>query len=109
VIPSRRALNNGNRGGSATGVDRTFDGTAGVQVVNTVNVSLVARAGGNVSRFRDVGADVLQDAHGTLTLLIIGQVPFGWTGVLKIDPDTEEIILEPHWVDATRACAVLAG
>jgi hypothetical protein len=46
---------------------------------------------------------------GTLTLLIIGEVPFEWTGVLKIDPSTEEVILEPHWIDTTRVCAVLAG
>ena len=89
---------------------REFERDQGVQVVNTVNVSLVAQAGDNVFRFRDVGADVVQVApDGTLTLLIIGQVPFSWTGVLKIDPTTEEVILEPHWVDTTRACAVLAG
>jgi hypothetical protein len=89
---------------------REFQSDTGVQVVNTVNVSLVAESGDNVFRFRDVGADVVQLApDGSLTLLIIGQVPFGWTGVLKLDPTTEEVILEPHWVDSTRACAVLAG
>jgi hypothetical protein len=96
---------------TATGMvtRRVFQRDAGVQTLNTVNISLVAHAGENEFRFRDVGADVQQLANGTLTLLIIGQVPFGWTGVLKIDVATDEIVLEPHWVDAARACAALAG
>jgi hypothetical protein len=87
----------------------TFDGN-GVQVVNTISVSLVARAGDNVFRFRDVGADVLQDANGTLTVLIIGQIPFGWTGVLKFDDATGEVVHEPHhWLDTTAVCAALTA
>ncbi len=83
---------------------------SGLQFVGTINVSLVATAGDNSFRFKDVGADVAQAGpDGSLTLLITGQVPFGWTGVLKLDPVTEEIVLEPHWVDATRACAALTS
>jgi hypothetical protein len=87
---------------------RTFDGN-GVQSVNTISVSLVARAGDNEFRFRDVGADIIQEANGTLTALVIGKIPFGWNGVLKIDVATDEIVLEPHWVDATAACAALTA
>ena len=88
---------------------RTFDRVTGVQVVNTVNLSLTARSGDNWFRFRDVGADVVQNAGGTLTLLIIGQVPFDFRGVLKIDLATGDVIHEPHFVDADRACAALTS
>ena len=55
--------------------------------VNTVNVLVTLSANGNTYTLRDVGADVakvLKD--GTFQLAIVGQVPFGFTGVLKIDP-----------------------
>ncbi len=89
-------------------IRRTFAGT-GVQSVNTVNFGLVASAGGNSIRFRDVGADVVQSANGTLTLMIIGQVPFDFRGVLKIDLATGDVVLEPHWINADRACAALTA
>jgi hypothetical protein len=91
---------------------RTFDDRAtGAQSVNSLNIELVARAGDNTFNFRDVGADVVQAGpDGSLTLLIIGQVPFEFSGVLKIDLLTEEIILEPsHLIDTSRACAALTA
>ena len=70
-------------------------------------------ANGNTFALHDVGADVarvLKD--GTIQLAIIGQVPFGFTGVLKIDPETEEVSHEPqHDTEASdleAACAALA-
>ena len=45
-------------------------------------------------------------------LMIIGQVPFDFIGVLKLDPDTGEAILEPHHSIADRlddACAALTA
>ena len=40
--------------------------------------------------------------------MIVGQVPFEFTGVLKVNPDTGEVILEPqHTVDTTRVCRLL--
>jgi hypothetical protein len=86
---------------------REFGGN-GVLSVNTINLAGVASAGDNSFRFRDVGADVLQNAAGTLTILIIGQVPFGFHGVLKIDVATDTVVHEPHWVDTTRVCAALS-
>ena len=79
--------------------------------VRTINVGLTATAGDNTFRFRDVGADTLRiEPDGTLVLSIIGQVPFDFTGVVKIDLNTGETILEPHhFVDATRACAALTA
>ena len=88
-----------------------FMGEDGKGVLNvfTLNVSLVARAGDNVFRFRDVGGDIVQQGpDGSLTLVIFGQVPFDFNGVLKIDLDADEVILGPtSMVDASRACRAL--
>jgi hypothetical protein len=98
---------------TATGsiTPRAFDEvTSGVRSVNTATVSLVARAGDHAFRFRDVRADVVrQAADRVLTLMVTDEAPFGWTGSLSIDLTTDELVLEPTWVDATRACAALAG
>jgi hypothetical protein len=77
---------------------RTFsgDGTGPVEL-RTLSISLTATAGDNTYRFRDVGADLVRvEPDGTAILMIIGQVPFGFTGVLKIDLATGETILEPQ-------------
>jgi hypothetical protein len=40
--------------------------------------------------------------------MIVGQIPFEFSGVLMIDLTTGEVILEPrHTVDTTRACRLL--
>ena len=94
---------------------RTFsnDGTAGVVRVQTINIALTATAGGNTYGFRDVGADVERvSPDGTEILLIIGQVPFTFTGVLKINLTTGDAILEPHHSLEGRleeACAALTA
>ena len=44
--------------------------------------------------------------------MISGQVPFAFAGAVKIDPETEEVILEPQdrsEKQLARACAVLTG
>jgi hypothetical protein len=86
------------------------DGTV-LQNLTTLNISLVATAGDNQARFRDVGIDQVRvQPDGTVILSIIGQVPFGFTGVLKINLETEEVILEPHHeVDTTRVCERLTA
>ncbi|HWL33412.1 MAG TPA: hypothetical protein VNP89_07385 [Gaiellaceae bacterium] len=93
---------------------RTFaGGGTGPAVIRTVNVALTATAGDNVFRFRDVGADVERiEPDGTAILMIIGQLPFAFTGVLKIDLETGEAILEPQHSLEERletACAVLTA
>ena len=93
---------------------RTFEGNGtGVVEVNNLNVVLTAMSGDNTYRFRDVGADVLRvEPDGTAILMIIGQVPFGFAGVLKIDLETGEAILEPqHSLEGNldEACAALAA
>jgi hypothetical protein len=93
---------------------RTFAGEGtGAAEVNTVNVALTAMSGDNTYSFRDVGADQVRiEPDGTAILLIIGQTPFGFAGVLKIDLETDEVILEPqHSLEGNieKACAALTA
>ena len=93
---------------------RMFSGEGtGVAQVNTISIGLTATAGDRTFRFRDVGADVVQiQTDGTLVLLITGQVPFEFAGVLKINPETEEVILEPRdrsEEQLAKACRALTG
>jgi hypothetical protein len=93
---------------------RTFAGDrTGVAEVRTISVGLTAMAGDNTYTFRDVGADLTRiEPDGTAILLITGQVPFGFTGVLKIDLETGEAILEPqHNIEGRveDACAALTA
>jgi hypothetical protein len=83
----------------------------GPQDLTTVNIALVATAGDNQVRFRDVGIDLVRiQPDGTVILSVVGQVPFDFTGVLKIKPDTGEVILEPHHtLDPTQACELLTS
>ena len=82
------------------------DRPVGPQELTSVHVDFVASAGDNQVRFKDVGADLMRVApDGTVTLMIVGQVPFEFTGALKINLTTGEVILEPtHTIDMTRAC-----
>ena len=93
---------------------REFDRAKGVVSLRTLNVLGVATANGNSVRIRDVGADQVRIApDGTVILTIIGQIPFGpgFTGVLKINLDTGEVIHEPHHFteDVAGVCAALAA
>jgi hypothetical protein len=87
------------------------DRPVGPQDLTTINVALVATAGDNQIRFRDVGIDLVRvQPDGTVILSIVGQVPFEFTGVMKINLDTGEVILEPHHtLDTTRACELLTA
>jgi hypothetical protein len=93
---------------------RTFSGEGtGVAELSTISFSLQATAGNRTFRFRDVGADLIRiEPDGTAVLSITGQVPFGFAGVLKIDLETGEAILEPRdrsEEQLAKACAVLTG
>ena len=92
---------------------RTFPDGNGPAELRTLNISLTATAGGNTYRFRDVGADLVRiEPDGTAILMIVGQVPFDFTGILKIDLETGDAILEPHHDTSGRvedACAALTG
>jgi hypothetical protein len=93
---------------------RTFDGEGtGPAELTTISIGLTASADGNSYRFRDVGADLVRiEPDGTAILMITGQVPFSFTGVLKIDLETGEAILEPQHSleeELDEACEVLTG
>ena len=93
---------------------RTFPGEGpGLSTVNTINVGITLNADGRTFRLRDVGADIARvEPDGSVVLLISGQVPFFFAGALKIDPETEEVLLEPKdrsEAQIARACKVLAG
>lgn len=85
------------------------DRPVGVQDITSVHVDALAIAGDNRVRFKDVGVDLVRvTPDGTVILMIVGQLPFDFTGVLKVNLTTGEVILEPrHTVDTTRACRLL--
>jgi hypothetical protein len=86
------------------------DGTV-LQELTTVNLAIVWTAGDNQVRARDVGIDQIRvQPDGTVILSIVGQVLFDFTGVLKINLDTGDAILEPHhFFDIDELCAQLAA
>ena len=91
---------------------RTFSGgRTGPAEFATLNVTVTATTGDNSVTVRDVGGDLTRvEPDGTRVLMIFGQVPFAFTGVLKIDLETGEAILEPqHIVDVDEVCATLAA
>lgn len=94
-------------------IERAFDGGTGAAELRTLNLALTATAGDNSYRFRDVGADLVRiEPDGTAILMLVGQLPFDFTGVLKIDLETGEAILEPHHFtgdDVEKACAALTA
>jgi hypothetical protein len=92
---------------------RTFDDEDGLVEVRTINVALTATANGNEYPVRDVGADLLRvTPDGVAIISIIGQVPFDFTGVLKVNLETGEAILEPQHSTASdidEICPALGG
>jgi hypothetical protein len=89
----------------------TFPDGKVLQELTTLNLEVVFTAGDNQIRVRDVGIDQVRVApDGTVILSIVGQVPLGFTGVLKIDLDTGEAILEPHhFADIEEVCEQLTA
>jgi hypothetical protein len=85
------------------------DRPVGPQDITSVHVNFVAEAGDNAVRFKDVGVDLLRvEPDGTVILMVVGQIPFEFTGALMINVTTGEVILEPHHAfDTTRVCHLL--
>lgn len=91
---------------------RTFDRTTGPVEVRTLNQSVTFTAGDNTVHVRNVGADLVRiEPDGTATLMIVGQIPLEFNGVLKIDLETGEAIQEPKFKIGAVAelCAALAA
>jgi len=84
----------------------------GLVALRTLNIALTATANGKTYRFRDVGADQVRRTHdGFEILMIIGRLPFTFTGVLKVNETTGEVVLEPQHStedELEDACAALA-
>jgi hypothetical protein len=80
-------------------IERTFsDPDGNLRALSTVNLTGVASSEFGSFRFKDVGADQLKAApDGTVTLSIIGQLPFDFAGVLVLDADTGEVVREPRF------------
>lgn len=81
--------------------------------VLTINITVTLTAGDNTIRLKDVGADLQRTTpEGVPILQIVGQIPFGFTGVLKIDPETGEVLHEPRdtaEAQVAQACAALTA
>lgn len=90
---------------------REFDRETGVVQLLTINLGITSTADGNVVRFRDVGVDQLRvTPDGELILSVVGQVPFGFKGVFRINLDTGEVLREPKEVGAQmleKVCGAL--
>ena len=89
----------------------TFPDGRVLQNLSTLNIKVVWSAGDNQILTRDVGIDQVRvQPDGTVILSIVGQVPVEFTGVLKINLETGEAILEPHhFVDLEEVCAQLTA
>ena len=74
------------------------DRPIGPQELTSYHLDFLATAGDNQVEARDVGIDLIRvTPDGTAILSIVGQSqPNMFTGVLKFNLDTGEIILEPH-------------
>jgi hypothetical protein len=99
--------------GEGHATNRFFDETdrTGIRYVRSVNVALTFRSGDHEVTLRDVGGDVERvTADGTRVLSIVGQLPFWFTGVIKVDLDTGEVLQQPQrYTDADRVCAALTA
>ena len=85
------------------------DRPVGPQDLTSIHLDLLATAGDNSARFRNVGVDLVRvEPDGTVILTAAGQAPFAFTGAIKINLTTGEVILEPpHIIDTTHACRTL--
>jgi hypothetical protein len=93
---------------------RTFSGErTGLAELATLNVAITATFSENSVTLRDVGGDLERvEPDGTAVLLIFSQVPFEFTGVLKIDLETGDVILEPQHSregNVEKVCATLTA
>ena len=87
----------------------TFDGEVGATRIVSASTSFVSIAGDNTIRYRDAGIDLTRVApDGTATLSFIGTLPVRASGILVIDLQTGETILDAfHVTDIERVCAML--
>ena len=87
------------------------DRPVGPQDLTIANIKWVAAVGNNQVRFRNVSLDLVRvEPDGTVIESIAGHQPVEFTGVMKINLDTGEVLLEPqHFADIPRLCELLTG
>ena len=88
------------------------DGSVGPLELHSFHIDILATAGDKQARIKDVGIDLTRvEPDGTAVLMITGQAQgLMFTGVMMIDLETGEVILEPHHtLDTTRICRLLTG
>ena len=93
-------------------IQREFVDAAGNLVsLATINITGVSSSEFGSVHFKDVGADQVKvGPDGTLTLSVIGQVPFNFVGILVVDLNTGEVVKEPVFrgeEQLAKACRLL--
>ena len=91
---------------------RTFpDRPVGVNDLELFKVDWRATAGKTQVRFENVRISAVRtEPDGTVILSISGHRPIEFTGVMKTNLDTGEIVLEPqHFADITQLCKQLTA
>ena len=83
----------------------------GPQDLTIANIDWRATAGNNEVRFRNVSAELVRvEPDGTAIVSTAGHRPVEFTGVMKINLDTGEVVHEPqHFADIERLCELLTA
>jgi hypothetical protein len=85
----------------------------GPQLIQTLNLTTTVTANGNTFTFRRAGVEAFQvTPDGAVVFSISGNVPFMFTGSLRIDLDAGVALVVPRHDtrdDLVAACAALAG
>jgi len=94
-------------------IEREFvDGAGNLIELATINITGTSSSEFGSVRIKDVGADQIKVApDGTVTLSVVGQVPFGFVGALVLDADTGEVVKEPTFrgdEQLEKACRLLS-
>ena len=87
------------------------DRPVGPQDLTIANIVGVATAGNNKVRFRNVSVEPVRvEPDGTAIVSVAGHRPVEFTGVMKINLETGEVVLEPqHFADIGRLCELLTA
>jgi hypothetical protein len=87
------------------------DRPVGPQDLTIANIDWVATANNKQVRFRNVSVERVQvEPDGTVSVSTSGHRPVEFTGVMKINLDTGEVVQEPqHSADIKRLCALLTA
>jgi hypothetical protein len=87
------------------------DRPVGPQDLSTFNIAVVATAGSNQVRFENAGLNLERvEPDGTVISQLAAHRPVEFTGVLKVNLETDEVILQSHHLsDIPRICKLLTG